>query len=618
MARGPVSAVDAQLRLDDDARSLIDTTFVVLDLETTGLRPDIDRITEVGAVKVRGGEVLGELQTLVHPGVGLTPTITAVTGITNAMLAQAPTIAGVLPSLLEFLRGAVLVAHNARFDTGFLNAELVRHGYPTITNDVVDTAKLARRLVRDEVRDVRLATLARHFRSRVQPSHRALSDARATVDVLHGLLERAGSIGATTVEDLLDFQRSRSTVAFRKVSLAQGAPDAPGVYRFHDADDHVLYVGKATQLRSRIRQYFGRDDRRRMDAMVRETARVSWTVTPTPIEAAVIELRELALRRPRYNRASTHPPAPVWLRLTDEAFPRLSVVRAPGPDPTRELGPLAGRRSATAIIEAVEEVVRVRRCTFTIRAAQDHAPCILKEMGRCGAPCDATMGRDAYAGDIAALRALVNNDPTEVLRALTLRMTMLSHDERFEDAADVRQRLHAVATSVDRARRTTALAELERLEVARVGSDHIEAIRTVHGRLVGSARVARRHGVAGVRDALTQIPDALAVESRPDARADHTRGELQLLADWVQHPSAVLLSVDGVWTHPIAGGAAAAAGAAQARSVARQARRDDQLLAGEKITRRRDPQTSSNQDDQASGGPTPGPGSRPVHDARTR
>ena len=132
-----------------------------------------------------------------------------------------------------------------------------------LEHPVVDTAKVARRLLRDEVRDCRLATLARHLKARTLPEHRALADARATVDVLHGLLERAGTLGATTLEDLRDYTRSTTDRAFRKISLVADAPTGPGVYRFLDDRGQVLYVGKATDLRSRLRTYFGRDPRRR-------------------------------------------------------------------------------------------------------------------------------------------------------------------------------------------------------------------------------------------------------------------------------------------------------------------------------------------------------------------
>jgi DNA polymerase III subunit epsilon len=157
------AAAAHQPSFDQLGTPLIDVTFVVLDLETTGLSPGADRITEVGAVKVRGGEVIGELQTLVHPGRPIPPAVTAVTGITDAMVRDAPRIEAVLPTVLRFLGDAVLVAHNASFDVSFLRAAVEAQGGRPFQPTVVDTARLARRLVADEVRDRRLGTLARHF-----------------------------------------------------------------------------------------------------------------------------------------------------------------------------------------------------------------------------------------------------------------------------------------------------------------------------------------------------------------------------------------------------------------------------------------------------------------------
>lgn len=606
----PLQPTATQLALDHDQRALIDATFVVFDLETTGLRPDEDRITEVGAVKVRGGEVLGEFQTLVHPGVAVPPAITAVTGISDALVAEAPPIETVLPMFAEFLEGAVLVAHNARFDTSFLDAALVRHGYPPLSHDVVDTARLARRLVRDEVRDRRLATLARFFRSRTTPVHRALEDARATVDVLHGLLERAGTIGVTTVEDLLDQQRSRSEPAFRKRGLAEGAPDAPGVYRFHDREGRVLYVGTSGQLRTRLRRYFGQDERRKIDAMVREAADVTWTTTPTRIEAAARELRELARRKPRFNRRSTRPPASRWLKWTDEPFPRISIARTPGDDDALVFGPLPGRRAADALLEAVQDAAPIRRCTFRIRRAQDHPSCMLKDIGRCGAPCDGTIDAATYAAQVRDARALLEGDPTPVLESLRVRMAALAAGSRFEEAAEVRARLHTLATRVHTVRLASALRTVELLEVARQRGDRWEAVRIRHGRLTASASVHERHGLDAVVDALRAVPDEL-----PDVDADEgaVRGEVELLARWLDEPGGVLVDVVGTWRHPVAGGSATAATVAEATTVARATRRDRRLLSGRPAR-----QTSSNHEDQASGGATGGPGSRPRHEARTR
>src|SRR5512133_2000190 len=221
----PVASAAIQGRLDDLGTPLLDVEFVVLDLETTGGSPANDRITEVGAVKIRGGEVLGTFQTLVNPGVPIPPLISALTGITNPMVADEEPIEVVLPCLLEFLGGAVLVAHNASFDRRFVQANLERHGYQRLANRVVCTARLARKLLpRDEVPNVRLATLAAYLGATVAPCHRALTDARATVDVFHSLLEQAGSYGVLALEDLIEFPSARAGASFKKVHLADRLP----------------------------------------------------------------------------------------------------------------------------------------------------------------------------------------------------------------------------------------------------------------------------------------------------------------------------------------------------------------------------------------------------------
>ena len=215
-----------------DSVSLRETTFVVVDLETTGGRASgesHDAITEIGAVKVRGGAVLGELATLVDPGRSIPPQIVALTGITSAMVYDAPTIDSVLPAFLEFSRGAVLVAHNAGFDIGFLRAAAERCQIPWPRPPVLCTVRLARRvLTRDEAPSVRLSALARLFGAATTPTHRALDDARATVDVLHALIERVGNQGVHTYTDLRSYLPDVTPAQRRKRHLATALPHRPG------------------------------------------------------------------------------------------------------------------------------------------------------------------------------------------------------------------------------------------------------------------------------------------------------------------------------------------------------------------------------------------------------
>ncbi|MEX1178865.1 MAG: DEDD exonuclease domain-containing protein [Nitriliruptor sp.] len=569
---------------------LIDVTFVVLDLETTGLSPGRDRITEVGAVKVQGGEVAGELQTLVHPGCAIPARITAVTGISDVMVRDAPSIEAVLPTVLAFLGDAVLVAHNATFDVSFLRAEAARLGYGPFEPVVVDTARLARRLVADEVRDRRLGTLARHFGSRTVPDHRALHDARATVDVLHGLIERAGAYGATTLEDLRDLSRSTSQKAFRRVGLVRDAPRASGVYRFLDERGEVLYVGKATDLRSRLRTYFGQDPRRRIADLVRETAEVRWTTTPTLLEAEVVEVRAIHAHAPRYNRRSRHPRRGVHIALTAETYPRLAIVREPRSAHARTVGPIGSRRTAEALLEAIHEVVPLRTCSGRLRVAQDHPACVLKQLGRCGAPCDGTQSADGYAQVVERFHAAID-DPGELIGPLRDRMHEVAASGRFERAGALRQRLHTLARTLEEHRRTSALAAVHHLVAARrvasaapTGAGTVEVVVLAGGRLVRTA-VADDDG--------RPLPEIAAEVAPPPALTDldpdpHDAEERRLVLTWLDRPGVELVDGGVGWAEPVAGGRVLADTRVEARRVDRLVRRDRQVLAGDKVRRRDD------------------------------
>ncbi|MGI8760668.1 MAG: DEDD exonuclease domain-containing protein [Jatrophihabitantaceae bacterium] len=539
-----------QTSLDELAEPLRTTCFTVVDLETTGGSSTADSITEVGAVRVRGGEVLGEFQTLVDPGIAITPFVSVLTGITDAMVRGAPPIGGVLPAFLEFARGSVLVAHNAPFDVAFLRTACAEQAVAWPGFAVVDTALLARRvLTRDEVPNCKLATLARFFAAATAPDHRALSDARATVDVLHALIGRLGTLGVQSLPELRSFTAQVSPAQRRKRHLADGLPAAPGVYIFRDARGTPLYVGTSANLRSRVRQYFvASETRSRMGEMVGLADRVEPIICAHVLEAQVRELRLIAAHKPRYNRRSKYPERALWLRLTNEAFPRLSIVRAPPADGAC-LGPLRSQRQAEVVRDAIHDAVPLRRCSdrLSVRRAV-RAACALAGIGRCAAPCEGGATPADYAVLVDLVAAAWTGDVRPLVEPLQRKLTELSTAQRYEQAADIRDRIATVVRACARMQRIRAISCIEQVVSARsdgCGGWEISVIR--RGRLAAAGVTARGAAPWPVIDALLATADVV------DAEHPTLSEETECILRWLEEPGTRLVDSSAPWLLPARG-----------------------------------------------------------------
>ncbi len=560
--------VEQQLSLDDLGTPLSEVTFVVVDLETTGGKPVDAGITEIGAVKVRGGEVIGEFQTLVDPGTSIPPFIAALTGITDRMLIGAPSVAAATASFWEFATGAVLVAHNAPYDMSFLRGACERADLPWPGPRVVDTARIARRaFTRDEVRNCKLETLARHFRSDTPPCHRALDDARATVSVLHGLMERMGPLGVHCLEDLLAFGGRTTKQQREKRHLGADLPEAPGVYIFRDAQGHALYVGTSRNLRARVRNYFtASEQRRRMSEMVGLAQRVDPIVCATDLEARVRELRLIAEHRPPYNRRSRNPERQVWLALTREPHPRLVTVSAVRDSHLAAIGPFGGRGAATLAAEALQEALPLRTCTDRLpRGPKRAAGCVRGQLGQCAAPCATSGDAREYAEVADRALAAMTGDAREVIDALSERMATFAVDGRFEQARSWRDRLEAYLRASVRSHRLTALADTEEIVAADLvdGGWQIHVIR--HGRLAAAGIAPRGTDPRPVVDTLTLTAEHVEPGSV-------LTEESEILWTWLTNGTTRLVRASAPLSSPIHVGGAHALALREARESAQTAR----------------------------------------------
>jgi len=456
-----VVEADARLAWNGDAVGLArprgddllleQATYVVVDLETTGLRPGSAQICEIGAVRVRALELEAEFETLVDPGMPLGPGVEALTGLSNRQLHGAPKPAVAVHRFLSFAGDSVLVAHNARFDLAFLDRETLRLTGSRLAAPVVDTVALARRLLAGRVPRNSLGQLSWFLGTSVQPCHRALPDAQATAEVLLALIGLAQERGARTVADLVALSASRTRRVWDKRRLAFGAPQRPGVYLFRDRNDEILYVGCARDLRARLRSYF-RSERLRpaVEAAVAATERIEWRVLGSELEAALAELRLISKLRPPANARVARPDRYVWLRKRGDGVVASSQPTA--------VGPIRSRRRAQL-----------------------------------------------------AARALLADDlqrPSAALPRLRRKLASLADAQRFEDAARLRDRIEAlehVCRDLERLERLTALERC--LLVPAVAPGHVRAFFLAGGRIAaertlppgGGAHLEVEAGLAAAR-----------------------------------------------------------------------------------------------------------------------
>ena len=452
---------------------LEEARWTVFDLETTGLSPGTSRICEIGAQNVDCLELAETFETLVNPCVPLPRAIQALTGIEPAQLRSAPPAELAVRRFLAFAGDAVLAAHNARFDMGFLDREVELLTGRRVAAPVVDTVWLARRLLEGRVKRVGLAALAHFFGVGTEPCHRALADAQATAEILVALVGLAQERGARTVGDVVELAAPRARRLHGKRALVAGAPTTPGVYLFRDRNDVVLYIGRARDLRARLRSYFtGARQRPAVEAALGALARIEWRETGSELEAALDELRLIRELRPLAN-ARGKGGNEVWLRQTAKGW---SVVGEP-----TGYGPLAGR----GVIQ---------------RAAR-------------------------------ALSGFEGDDPADAVPALRERLGRLAREQRYEEAARLRDKIVALERVVERLTELRRLRELRAcLLVPAREPGFLLAVAVAGGRIAATRRIPLGGGRLEVAALVAEAVRGSFSTDPQDV------GELTLVATFIHRP----------------------------------------------------------------------------------
>ena len=382
--------------------------FAFIDVETTGTKALQDRVTEIAIIRFHADGAQERWQSLIYPGVPIPAEIQALTGISNAMVCDAPSFFEVRHQVRRMLEGAVFVAHNARFDYGFIKNEFRRQG-EAFTADVLCTVRLSRKLY-PEVEGHGLDALIERHGLRGFDRHRAMGDTEATVAFVCKAARDAGDDSATaTIKSLL---KTPSLPAQLATDALKNIPDSPGVYLFYGINDLPLYIGKAKHLRERIRAHFSSDHMTANDIRLsQELRRIEWLPTAGEFSALLLEAQLVKERMPLHNVNLRRREKIGFYRLrdNDEGMPLEWLSAAEISASQDDLyGPFSDKASAKKwLMYAAREH---RLCDHALgfsRARSDQEPCFARQVGRCYGVCEgaetALQHRDRLRAALAPL-----------------------------------------------------------------------------------------------------------------------------------------------------------------------------------------------------------------------
>jgi len=420
-------------------------TYVVVDLETTGLDPRKERIIEIGAVKMIGDFPIATFEQLVNPNKVIPPKITKLTGVTNAQVRECSNIKQVLPAFAEFTRDSILVVHNAPFDISFLNRAARDIGIKQFRSKYFDTKLMAQKL-KPLLGFYRLANLVEHFRVPYKPCHRALPDALATAGVFSHLIKLMKQAGLSTVDEAIEYFYPKERYDFsHKKELIRDLPSSSGVYLMKDKSSSVIYVGKAKDLNKRVRSYFysGPKTERQL-SLLSEIASVDYIKTGTEIGALLLESKLIKKLKPQYNilgkRFRRYPF--VHIDYNDE-FPTPKIVKKVM-GRGFHYGPFPNSGDLELLVEVVKDLFGLKQCDYKVKPGGTRQPCFYRQVNKCSGPCSGAISEEDYRKRLESVVYAFEGNPEDLWLELLRRRDIASGKLHFEKAALLNRTLESL------------------------------------------------------------------------------------------------------------------------------------------------------------------------------
>ncbi|GCF10108.1 exonuclease domain-containing protein [Dictyobacter arantiisoli] len=553
-------------------RTLDQVEFVVIDTETTGLRPGIDRVIEVAAVRVRGGKIIDSYQSLLNPHRHLPPFIERFTGITQAMVSEAPDAAQIMPVLLDFIDGAPLVGHNVGFDLNFLSAEadLLDLSFQV---KGFDTIPLARRFL-PGLKRFKLDMVAAYLQIQTHNRHRAFGDAEVTAEVFNRILALAQQQGIVTLghlqrriqlpvawsgdieqATLKEQQQARSDIGMNTQAIVRpngnlflnpawkrDFPTRPGVYLMKDARGQVIYVGKAKSLKDRLSSYYSQPlgYTRKMDGLLQSVKEIETRVLSSELEALLVESRLIKELQPVYNVQLRNYELYPFIKIdVQHDFPRVYATREVAADGARYFGPFRSRRMVDLTIELIQKIFPVRTCTRSLPpSAKPSDPCLRFHLGRCSAPCRGGADMEEYQRLITQICAFLGGESEDLLERLRRQMQEAAQNLNFERAAWLRDAIRSTDEVLIGQRLITGAVEANNLFIIYPSAleDCNEIFLIRHGRLVEQRSVY--HDPLLMQEAINSLLQRAARSGMPPTVVGKAEvDQINIISRWIHYHS---------------------------------------------------------------------------------
>jgi DNA polymerase-3 subunit epsilon len=433
--------------------------YSVVDLETTGSRPGINQIIEIGIVRIENGKIVDTYQTFINPGGEHIPQfIQNMTGITDADVENAPILPDIAPRFLPLLQDSVFVAHNAAFDYTFLTKNLKLAGFE-FSAPKICTVQLSRKLL-PQLYHHTLDDLAHHFHIQIPNRHRALDDAIATGKSLLQMFTMLVDSGKQFFGALADLSSPPETKKYKLLKDTINAlPFSPGVYYMKDKDGQIIYVGKSKCLQKRVRSYFygSKNKTKKLEKLVETVQTIEHEKAGSELSALLLESKRIKEHLPIFNTMIRNYKSYPFLKISNEAFPRIYSVREVCADGATYYGPFKSSGMLQETIENLQKTFKLRPCKGKINPTKPESMklCMYYELGECPGVCGGKMSQDEYATIVQNAKIFLEGNSRAFITKLQAEIDSASENLQYEKAAELRDQLLLLERMLEKQERVT-------------------------------------------------------------------------------------------------------------------------------------------------------------------